>query len=217
MIPLPPDAPMSVRLGARIGPEIVATVLVVAVAFVGLVAFLGVRQGPGPGPAASAVPSVAVVPSASPGESPTPPSSVPARAVLEVVDRLLAQRTSLDAAVGDAGTETVVIADLLREINASLVFQDGLLPGLAADPATADVAGRIRTISETTRDAARQTLRASVSNDEAYRAGGADVVAALAPLVGIRTELAVLAGENATPAGDSAQPAPASAPSGSTP
>jgi hypothetical protein len=72
---------------------------------------------------------------------------------------------------------------------------DGPLTQLAAEPGTEDLVSRIRTMNEATRYVAGRALQASVTNAAAYKRGAAETVDALAPLAGIRTELASLAGE----------------------
>lgn len=207
MMMTPPDAPLRIRLGERLGPEIIASILVAAVVVVGASVALSWRPSPGTAAGTSPAPSAAAVTSApAVGASPSPTVSAPAlpntpaRAVLEVVDRLLDQRAELEAELGKKGTDAVLIADLLREVNASLVLiQDGPLNELAANPATVDLASRIRTVNEATSDAVRRTQRASISNEGAYREGATEVVAELAPLRGMRPSLAVLAGLPAAP------------------
>ncbi len=221
MMEAPPGAPLSVRLGAKIGPEVVASILVVAVVIVAVVVALSGRQSPAavssPAPSesaavSSAAASVAVVPSespvaSSPSVSASPSASVsasPARSaaagpVLQIVDRLLGQRAELQAELAKSGTDAPAIAQLLRDVNASIVAMDEPLIDLAADSSTVDLATRIRAVNTATFDAVRRTQRASIRNERAYRDGAAEVVAKLSPMVELRAELAGLAGETTTP------------------
>jgi hypothetical protein len=222
MMPIPPDAPLTVRLGARLGPEIIASILVAVVVVVGISVALSGRRSPGESGGTGVVPSAGPSGAALSSESPLTASpflpSTPARVLVEIVDRLLGQRAALEAEIAKRSTDAAAIADLLREVNASLVIQAGPLTSLAADPASTDLATRIRVLNQATFDAVHRTQRASISNEEAWRDGATEVVAALDPLPAIRAELAALAGEppaslNAAPS----QPAGTPAPSGATP
>ena len=215
MIPIPPDAPLAVRLGARLGPEIVASLLVVAVVLVGVAVALSGRQATGS--LASPQPSDGTASTLTPSIAPTPSPNRAAQALVDVVDRLLLERADLLAEAAKNRTDVEAIADVLREVNTSLVLVDGPLVELAADPETADLASRIRTVKEATFDAVRRTQRASITNADAYRAGAADVAGALAPLAEIRAELATLAGEVPASKAAPSQPVVTTAPSGTTP
>jgi hypothetical protein len=206
MMPTPPDAPIAVRLGARLGPELVASIMVVAVVvLVVTIAFTGRRGGaivsPSPGASVAAVASASaatssIVPSAA-ASSGAPSSAAlpgPASALLQLIDRILDERSNLEAELAKTGTDTGAIVDLLGEVNASLVLEEGPLADLAATPATADLATRIGRVNATAADAIRRTQRASIRNEEAYRDGATEVVAALKPLTAIRTEVAALSG-----------------------
>lgn len=215
MMPIPPGAPLSVRLGARLGPETVASALIVAVIVVAVsVALTGQRgsaSGPSQGPAATAAPSVAAVvpsvvtvpsPVASPSATPAPtpaPTARPAqasraRAVLTIVDRLIDEGDDLEVEIARSSTGSAAIPDLLRDINASIVLQDGPLADLAADPATADLASRLREVNDEVADTIRRTQHTSPRNAKTYRDGAVVVVEKLEPLPGLRAELAALAG-----------------------
>jgi hypothetical protein len=158
------------------------------------------QVAPSPAPLSSAAASVAVVPSSTataslPSPSATPPRSLAAGPVLEIVDRLLDHGAGLEAEVEKSGTVAPAIAELLRAVNASIVAMDEPLLDLAADSSTGDLASRIRVINTTTSDAVRRTQRSTIRNEEAYRQGAEDVILALEPLTAIREELATLAGE----------------------
>ena len=68
MTQIPPDAPMSVRIGARLGPEALASILAVPVVLVAILVFLAARG--------SGQPAAAVVPPAPAGTS-TPVVATP--------------------------------------------------------------------------------------------------------------------------------------------
>ncbi len=207
MMPIPPDAPLTMRLGARLGPEMIASVLVAALVVVAVGLTLSGRRAVAVSPSevASAAPSVAAVPSgsassptASAASSPSGPSSPPseaARAVVGFVDRLATQRVALEQQAASRVTDAAAIADLLRNVNESLNLMDGPLTQLAAEPGTEDLVSRIRTMNEATRYVAGRALQASITNAAAYKRGAVETVGALFPLAGIRTELASLAGE----------------------
>jgi hypothetical protein len=229
MTPVPPDAPLTARVGARLGPEAFASLLAVGVVvLVGAFILFSPKGRPGTiGPAsAGASPSAsAIAASASPGvgsaspgaasgspgaSSPvasSTPDSAAATVVLEIVDRLIAGRTALAAAVSPRSPDVQVIGDRLRGINADLVALEPALDELAGSQA--DLAARIAAVSAATRQAITDTQRASITNVKAYRDGGQHVVVVMAPLLALRRELAALAGVTATPA----QPLP----SGTTP
>lgn len=247
MMPGPQGAPLTVRLGARLGPEIVASILVVAVVLVAAtVALTGTRgstaesppqsqlavvpiesasptasqsaspsalPSPSPAPSASPTPVAVASPSRTPvptprptatdppvASTPTPPAtSTPsqaaaARAVLEFVDQLLDQRADLIAEIEKPGTDSRAIADLLRDMNTSIVRQDAPLADLASDPATADLASRIRAVNTVVADTIRRIQHTSPSNAKTYRNGAIEVIEKLEPLPALRAELAAIAG-----------------------
>lgn len=197
MTPTPQDAPLDFRLKARLGPEIVALLLVVALAAVVAIVMLTGRGSVAVGP--SPLPSTAIVPSASAvAPSPTPPR-VPALAVLESVDRLLGIRADLENELEADTTDTVAIVGRLTDLNVVLNGMAGSLAELTTHPASAPLAARIAEISGTTSETIRRTQRISIQNDKAYRDGAADVVAELEPLTAIRPELADLAGASPAP------------------
>ena len=218
MMPVPPDAPLTVRLGARVGPEAIAAILVVAVVVVGLGLALAARSGFGGGTPAASPSAPAVAATGSPGAaSPSAePPKAPARALVEIFDRLLVQRAALDAEAAKSRTDAVAIASLLQDVNASLLLQDSLLADLAADPGTRDLATRIRAMNAATFEATRRTQRASFTNTKAYRSGAAEVVQALDPLPGLRAELARIAGGSPAPAAP-VQSGATATPSGANP
>lgn len=232
MMPLPEGAPLTVRLGARLGPEIVASILVVAVVLLAaIVALSGTRgstaaSSPEPSqlavlPSASVAASASPTPSESPARvataspsaapvvtatpkptappvtsTPTPPSTptpaqaAAAQAVLPFVDQLLGQRADLIAEIDKPGTDSRAIADLLRDINTSIVQQDAPLADLASDPATADLASRIRAVNTTVAETIRRIQHTSPRNAKTYRDGAVEVIANLEPLPALRAELA---------------------------
>ncbi len=241
MMPIPQGAPLTVRLGARLGPEIVASILVVVVVLLAAtVALTGTRGSTAENPPASQLavvpiesaspsPSGSPSPSAAPSASPTPvalasPSRTPvptprptatdppvastptppatstpaqaaaAQAVLEFVDELLEQRADLIAEIEKPGTDSRAIADLLRDINTSIVRQDAPLADLASDPATADLASRIRAVNTAVADTIRRIQHTSPRNAKTYRDGAVEVIEKLEPLPALRAELAAIAG-----------------------
>jgi hypothetical protein len=215
MTEVPQNAPLSARLGARLGPEAVASILAVPVVLLAVLVFLARGSGqpsavvPPPGPTSSAQSSTA--PSGAPATptlAPTPtPDTTAARAVLQLVDELLANRTDLAAAVAPRRPNGQDIADRLRAVNATLVALVQPLDELGRDDRTADLAGRILAVSDATRDAVTETQRASITNVAAYRAGGRKVVDVMEPLVAIRTELVAVVG-SAAPSAASPSAAP---------
>jgi hypothetical protein len=190
MTSTPPDARLTVRLGARIGPEAIASILVVAVVLVSSALVIPGRRASTP---PSERPSASIIPSGTPGISFRPNTS--ARAILVVVDRLLGTRAGLVTELAKASTDAVAIAALLRDANASVVAEDAMLVDLASDPSTAELGARIQAVNAAASDAAHKAEQQSVANVVAYRDGATKVVAALKPLLEIRAEVAVLAGE----------------------
>jgi hypothetical protein len=228
MMPIPDGAPLTVRLGARLGPEMVASILVVAVVLVAVgVALSGTRGSsadPSPEPSQLAVvPSASVAPSASatpvatasastvpatatpvasdppvastpkPPATATPAQAAAALAVRDLVDRLLGQRADLMTELDKPGTDADAIAQLLRDMNTSIVRQDVPLADLASDPATADLAGRIRAVNAAVAETIRRIQHTSPRNAKTYRDGAADVIENLEPLPALRAELAAIA------------------------
>jgi hypothetical protein len=189
--PLPPTAPLSVRLGARVGPEIVGSVLagLVLVAVATFAVFNGRSQ-----PANRAIlptPS----PSALPTSTATPPVSTPepaaARPVLDIIDRLLDERAALAQEVEPRRPDIDAIADRLRTINAGLAALDQPIARFESAGFT-DLADRVRVAAGATRDAVTNTLRASITNGDAYVIGGRNVVGVMEQLVAVQADLAAL-------------------------
>ncbi len=222
MNPTPQDAPLSVRLGARLGPEVVASILVVVVLFVAVAVALSGRRGSAgdssPSPSLAAIvpsESATVVPTAAPPATPPstaspratptpvanptqPPVTLPpaqrAAAVLvrDMVDRLLGERADLEAELAKSATDAGTIPDLLRQVNESIVQEDEPLADLASYPSTADLARRIRAVNTATLDTVNRIQHTSPKNAKTYRDGAVEVVAKLEPLPGLRSELAAL-------------------------
>jgi hypothetical protein len=208
------DAPLLLRVRMRAGPEMIGSILAAGV----IVVVAGAVLLPRP----SGISAGTTLPaSASPSDRTTPSAIVtprpnPAAPTLVVIaDRLLAQRADLEAERSRKDASVQVIAQLLRDINASLVLQDAPLALLAADPATADLAARIQATHDATFEAVGRAQQASIRNLKAYRDGAAEVVALLEPLVALRAELAALANDHASPA-LTGQPVGSPAPGGST-
>jgi len=205
---------LSARLGAWIGPEVFASILAVPVVFVAILVLLLVRGSPGQ-PGTAAVPpgatatATAPVPPASNGPTSNPSAATPAssptadtataRVVLQLVDELLANRAELTTAVEARRPSAPDIADKLRAVAATLVAMEPPLAELQQAPDTADLATRMRTASDATREALTETQRASITNAAAYKAGGQKVVDAMEPFVAIRAELVVVAGSAPAP------------------
>jgi len=206
---VPPDASLTTRLGARLSPEVLASILAVPVVLAAVLAFALLR-GSGqpsvvPPPAAAASPTAAAPASTGPtAAAPTPiastsaptptPDTATARIVLQLVDELLGIRTDLAAAAAPRRPDPQLIADQLRTVNATLVTLEQPLADLQNDDPTTDIGARLATVADATRDAVTETQRASITNVVAYRAGGLRVVKVMEPLVAIRAELAGLAG-----------------------
>jgi hypothetical protein len=195
-----PDRTLRMRLGASLGPEVVAVMM--ALAF--LVA-LGVMLPraillprvigvlPTVGPAASGGAAVSLDPSASALRPSLRPGA--ARSVLEINSRLLGLRTSLLREADRPTADAAVIGDLLRQVNSQLIAIELVgLGDLAGDPLTRDVAGRLRDVDAAASDAARRTLGATVHNLPAYRDGARAVADALAPLTLLDREVQRLTG-----------------------
>jgi len=204
---VPPDASFTTRLGARLSPELLASILAVPVVIAAVLAFVLLR-GSGqpsvvPPPAALASPTASA--SAGPtAAAPTPAASAPAatptpdtataRIVLQLVDELLGIRTDLAAAAAARRPDAQQIAAQLRDVNATLVTLEQPLADLRNEERTADIGTRLTTLADATRDAVAEAQRASITNAAAYKAGGLKVVDVMEPLLAIRAELAAFAG-----------------------
>lgn len=184
------------RVGAMFGPEVVAALLAAGVVVVvGLALVVGPRF-----PAAAQAPTPSIEPSASepsPEPSPTPDLATP-RALLQVIDGLLAEQTALASAVSGRHPDIRTIADRLRGINAALNSMDKPLADFSREDTTG-VGERIRTIHDLTRDLVTDTQRASISFGDAYVEGGQRVVEAIGPLVAIRLEVLAMIDGTWTP------------------
>jgi hypothetical protein len=204
---VPQDAPLTTRLGARLSPEVLASILALPVVIAAVLAFVLLR-GSGqpsavPPPVAIASPTATASTGSTPA-APTPaasasapgptPNTATAHIVLQLVDELLGIRQDLAAAAAPRRPDPQQIADQLRTVNATLVTLEQPLADLQNDPGTADIGTRLTTVADATRDAVTETQRASITNVVAYKAGGLKVVDVMKPLVALRAELATLAG-----------------------
>jgi hypothetical protein len=212
MTQIPPDAPMSVRLGARLGPEALASILAVPVVLVAVLVFLAAR-GSGqpaavvpPAPISSSTPAVSTPVGATPvaatpvAATPQPtPDRATARIVLQLVDELLANRSDLASAVAPRQPDAQDIANRLRSVNATLITLETPLADLQRDASAADIAARLLAVSDQTSEAVADTQRASITNAAAYKAGGQHVLDVMEPLVAIRVDLIVIVGPIASP------------------
>jgi len=208
---VPPDASFTTRLGARLSPELLASILAVPVVIAAVLAFVLLRGSGQPsvvpppaavasptapasaGPTAAAQTPTASTPAPSPRPSPTP-NTATARIVLQLVDELLGIRTDLAAAAAARRPDAQQIAAQLRDVNATLVTLEQPLADLRNDERSADIGTRLTTVADATRDAVTEAQRASITNAAAYKAGGLKVVEVMEPLVAIRAELAAFAG-----------------------
>ena len=197
---------MSVRLGARFGPELLASILAVVVVIVAVLVFIAAR-GSGsptavvpPGPTASSTPGASTpgASTATPTPSPTPDTAA-ARVVLQGVNQLVQNRSDLAAAVAARRPSAQDIADRLRAVNATLITLQQPLADLRRDAAMADLAARIGAASDKTRDAVADAQRASFTNVSALKAGGQTVLDVMKPFVALRAELLAIVGPIASP------------------
>ena len=217
MTQIPPDAPMSVRIGARLGPEALASILAVPVVLVAILVFLAAR-GSGqpaaavvpPAPAGTSTPrwsrrrppaaSTASRGTTTPVATPSPtPDTATARIVLQLVDELLANRSDLATAVAPRRPDAQDIANWLRSVNATLITLETPLAELQRDANTAAIAARLVVVSDQTSEAVANTQRASITNAAAYKAGGQHVIDVMEPLVAIRVDLIAIVGPIASP------------------
>jgi hypothetical protein len=206
------DAPMSSRIGTRISPEVLASIIAVPVVIVAILVFPHARGSSSP-PGAAVVPPAATattspasaVPSAAPPTqtaAPTPtttPDKATARVVLQLVDQALANRSDLAKSLAARQPSAQDIADKLRAVAATLVTLEQPLAELQQAPDTAQLATRIAAVSDATHEAVTETQRASITNTAAYKAGGQKVVDAMQPLVAIRAQLAAVVGPAPAP------------------
>ena len=211
MTPDAPEAPLSMRLGARLGPEGLGALLAGAVIVGVALVVLGSRglapgsvqpsqPGPSPGASEAASSSSHLVP------SPTLDTAT-ARVVVQIVDDLLAKRAGLADAVSPRRPEPQEIAVRLRAVNAAILTLQAPLAKLQSGGMGA-IADRILAISDSARAVVADTQRASLANVAAYKEGGQKVVDILEPLVGLRAELATIAegSPSQSPASSQAEP-----------
>ncbi|MFL5749083.1 MAG: hypothetical protein ACJ767_00555 [Chloroflexota bacterium] len=203
MTQVPPGASMSARLGERLGPEGLASVLAAPVLLVAALVFLLAPGGSSP-------PGAIIPPGSTASRPPTPPTAVPppatptsdtstAQVVLQFVDDLLATRSDLAATVAPRRPMVRDILDRLTSVNGKLITLEQPVADLGRDPKTADLAARIVAVSDATHAVVANTLGGSITNVAAYRRGGQRVVDAMKPLVGIRAELVAIVTPGATP------------------
>lgn len=173
------------------GPEILAAVAVVLVAALAI-GLLGGPATAGPtGPSATPGPSAAVV---------TPsPRAVVDRAIADLLiivnQQLIETSDALSAELGRDPTRTTEISSLIRALNGTARYGADALPSLGSTPQAAAMIERLGTLYADLRVIAGETLRASITNDAAYRRGAEQLVDRLAALPAIQVELTALKDE----------------------
>ena len=183
--------PPAARLRRAFSPEVVAgllSIVVVAVTLPFLLQALNTPMGaifPAPVPSAS-VAGVAPSASSSPGARPSATSSAiasatgpeawasEARVLVRAAAGLIELRDGLSRIADERPRRAADIARQLRAMNPSLGATLELVEGMEANGAPSDLVERVRKPLTTALEASLDTLRASLPNREAYRAGAAD-------------------------------------------
>ena len=186
---------------SRPGPEVLGVLFAVA-----LYGVLLVMSMPSTALETPAPPPSAALETTSPR-----PSADPLRqdvlALLEINERLTADRATLQKLLKARQLDTGETAGVLREVSQTATLGSARAPRLALDEAANAVGSRLEVIYATADRTIQDTLDASVSNVEAYRVGAQSIVDLLADLPAIDKELQALLG--------AAAPSPSAEPSGS--
>ena len=152
-------------------------------------------------PAASAAPSVAPAASVAPSfeavDPGAPAVAVSALSGTAVVNgRITVDAATLSATLTGAHVTTIEIARALRSLNADAALGIDLAGRLGTWPDAKLVKAGLNDFYQAMADAAHGGLRASLTDDEAYRKAGAAMLAVLATLHDIDSRSRALAGAN---------------------
>jgi hypothetical protein len=209
-----------------LSPEIVAVALIVVIGIGGVLAVAGGSPdgsgSPTAPPAASSgsvqataeaseaasaslvVPTLAIASSVpTPGPTPTaaafastPTWAADARALIEADERLIEWREALRTELARPPARSDELAHLLRSTNVAIQVASGYIDALETADAPVDIVGALRSVHGSALDSGLRTLTILRADVKAYRAGAAEVIAALEPL---ETDLQALAASAGLP------------------
>lgn len=148
---------------------------------------------PTPGPASPAA-SAGGTTSSPRASSTLAPWAGRASTLLDVEAQLVEQRDAMAALLDPPPGRADDLAEALRGANGQLLFALDVIDGLEDEGLDADLVGRLRSAHQSALDASLDGLDASLTNVDAYVATTTTVVAALADLETMATELARVSG-----------------------
>jgi len=195
-------------------PEIIGTV--VALAVIALVATTVLAATPGPGGAdgpdgASATPSLSLQSSA---PTPTPPVAPQVVDLLRSLnERLAASRDALQTELRRNRFRTHEVAFIIRQVNQRVAVGSEAVQALEGELGKDEPGGRMAAVYGSIADTATETLGASINNSAEYESGARTIVAQIAELSALQAALDELARPQPTVAPTSPPPSTAPSPS----
>jgi hypothetical protein len=196
-------------------PEIIGTV--VALAIIALVATTVLAATPGPGGGegpggASPTPSRSLQSSA---PTPTPPVAPQVVDLLRSLnERLAASRDALQTELRRTRFRTPEVAFIIRQVNQRVAVGSEAVQALDGELGKDEPGGRMAAVYGSIADTATETLGASINNSAEYESGARTIVAQIAELSALQAALDELARPQPTVAPTS--PPPSTPPSPST-
>ena len=190
-------------------PEIIGTV--VALAVIALVATTVLAATPGPGGGdgpggASPTPSLSLQSSA---PTPTPPVAPQVVDLLRSLnEQLAASRDALQTELGRNRFRTPEVAVIIRQVNQRVAVGSEAVQALEGELGKDEPGGRMAAVYGSIADTATETLGASINNSAEYESGARTIVAQIAELSALQAALDELARPQPTVAPTSPPPSP---------
>ena len=195
-------------------PEIIGTV--VALAIIALVATTVLAATPGPGGGdgpggANPTPSLSLQSSA---PTPTPPVAPQVVDLLRSLnERLAASRDALQTELRRNRFRTHEVAFIIRQVNQRVAVGSEAVQALEGELGKDEPGGRMAAVYGSIADTATETLGASINNSAEYESGARTIVAQIAELSALQAALDELARPQPTVAPTSPPPSTAPSPS----
>ena len=195
-------------------PEIIGTV--VALAIIALVATTVLAATPGPGGGdgpggASPTPSLSLQSSA---PTPTPPVAPQVVDLLRSLnERLAASRDALQTELRRTRFRTPEVAFIIRQVNQRVAVGSEAVQALEGELGKDEPGGRMAAVYGSIADTATETLGASINNSAEYESGARTIVAQIGELSVLQAALDELARPQPTVAPTSPPPSTAPSPS----
>jgi hypothetical protein len=188
----PVIAPAERTMRSHLGPEAIASLLLVVVVGVAVAVF-GPAIGAGASPAVSASPVATAPVGGTVTAAPAPtvrPWTAAARTVLAADERIVVLREELAAAVAATPAQADTIARIVRSLNVALRDADAAVDAAAAAGLPPAIVTRARDLNAAALTRGTSVLDARISNTRAYVEGGAALAALLDGVEASMTEVA---------------------------